>query len=94
MLNVPRLWGIVTTFLSFLGTTADVARAVDVDPAFLDACPGYNAINVKVDGPALSANLVLAGESCNVFGNDIKVLDLTVVYETGMLTTQHHGTTE
>jgi alpha-glucosidase len=86
MLNVPRLWGIVTAFLSLLGTAADVARAVDVDPALLDACPGYNATNVNVDGPRLSANLVLAGKPCNVFGNDIKVLDLVVVYETGMST--------
>jgi alpha-glucosidase len=86
MLNIPRVWGIVTALLSLLGTAADVARAVDVDPALLDACPGYNATNVKVDGPRLSANLVLAGKPCDVFGNDIKVLDLAVVYETGMST--------
>lgn len=79
----PRLVGLVATLLSFLGTTADVARAAEVDPAALDACPGYNATNVKVDGPRLSAHLVLAGNPCNVFGNDIKVLDLAVVYETG-----------
>lgn len=88
MLNVPRRWGILTAFLSLLATAADVARAVDVDPALLDACPGYNASNVKVDGPRLSANLVLAGKPCNVFGNDIGVLGLTVVYETGMSTAQ------
>jgi alpha-glucosidase len=86
MLNAPRLWGIVTAFLSLLSIAADVARAVDVDPALLDACPGYNATNVKVDGSRLSANLVLAGKPCNVFGNDIEVLDLVVVYETGMST--------
>src|SRR6266576_3016524 len=89
MLNVPRLWGIVTAFLSLLGTTADVARAVEVDPALLDACPGYDATNVKVDGLRLSANLVLAGKPCNVFGNDITVLDLVVVYETGMSIARH-----
>ncbi len=86
MLNVPRLWGIATAFLSLLSTATDVARAVDVDPALLDACPGYKATNVTVDGPRLSANLVLAGKPCNVFGNDIKVLDLAVVYETGTST--------
>jgi alpha-glucosidase len=89
MLNVRRRWGIVIAFLSLLGTAADVARAVDVDPALLDACPGYNATNVKIDGPRLSANLVLAGKPCNVFGNDIKVLDLAVVYETGTSTLQY-----
>lgn len=86
MLNMPHLWGIVTAFLSLLSITADVARAMDVDPALLDACPGYNATNVNVDGSRLSANLVLAGKPCNVFGNDTKVLDLVVVYETGMST--------
>jgi alpha-glucosidase len=49
----------------------------------LDACPGYNATSVKLDGNTLTAKLVLAGAPCKVFGNDIKVLDLTVVYETG-----------
>jgi alpha-glucosidase len=89
MLPAPRMLGIVTAFLSLLGTAVDVARAVEVDPAVLDACPGYNATNVKVDGPRLSANLVLAGKPCNVFGNDIKVLNLTVVYETGTSTAQY-----
>jgi hypothetical protein len=89
MLNVPRRWGIVIAFLSLLGTAADVAHAVDVDPALLDACPGYNATNVKADGPRLSANLILAGKPCNVFGNDIKVLDLVMEYETGTLTTRY-----
>ncbi|KAF8496804.1 alpha-glucosidase [Russula emetica] len=82
MLPAPRLLGVVTAVLSLLGTAADVAHAVEVDPAVLDACPGYNATNVEVDGPRLSALLVLAGKPCNVFGNDIKVLDLAVVYET------------
>lgn len=83
MLPAPRLVRFVASFLSLLGTATDVARAVEVDPAVLDACPGYNATNVNVDGPRLSARLILAGKPCNVFGNDIKVLDLAVVYETG-----------
>jgi alpha-glucosidase len=83
MLLVTRLWGILAALFILLGTTPDVARAEEVDPALLDACPGYNATDVKVDGPTLTAKLVLAGAPCNVFGNDIKVLDLTVVYETG-----------
>ena len=86
MLNLRRRWSIVIPFLSLLGTAVDVARAVDVDPALLDACPGYNATNVKVDGPKLSAKLVLAGKPCNVFGDDIEVLNLTVMYETGTST--------
>lgn len=83
MLPTPRLWGIATAIFSLLAATADVARAEEVNPAVLDACPGYNATDVNVDGPTLTAKLVLAHAPCNIFGKDIKVLDLLVVYETG-----------
>jgi len=83
-MSKPRLWLILATLFAFLGTTPHV-RAVEVDPAVLDACPGYSATSVHVDGPKLTARLVLAGAPCNVFGNDLKALDLAVVYETGML---------
>ncbi|KAJ7494439.1 alpha-glucosidase [Mycena galericulata] len=53
-----------------------------VDPAVLDACPGYTATNVKVQGGTLTASLKLAGKACNVFGTDIPSLSLEVVYET------------
>ena len=89
MRPVSRLWGIFTVLLSLLGPATHVARAEEVDPALLDACPGYNAHNVKVDGPKLTAKLVLAGAPCKVFGNDINVLDLTVVYETGKFSSRH-----
>ncbi|KAK7014854.1 glycoside hydrolase family 31 protein [Favolaschia claudopus] len=52
------------------------------DPAVLDACPGYTASNVKVNGGTLTASLKLAGEACNVYGTDIPSLSLEVVYET------------
>jgi hypothetical protein len=78
MLPVPRLWGVVIAFLFLLG-----ACAGEVDPAVLDGCPGYSATNVNVDGPRLTAKLVLAGTPCNVLGHDIKALDLAVEYETG-----------
>jgi alpha-glucosidase len=87
MLVARFLWGGVATataFFSFLGAV-HVVRAEEVDPAVLDACPGYNATNVRVDGPTLTANLVLAGKPCNVFGNDIEALDLAVTCETGAL---------
>jgi alpha-glucosidase len=54
-----------------------------VDPAVLDACPGYKATKVSTEGNTLTANLVLAGQPCNVFGNDTKTLKLEVDYETG-----------
>ncbi|KAH9483447.1 putative alpha/beta-glucosidase agdC [Psilocybe cubensis] len=58
------------------------AVATFVDPCVLEACPGYAASNVKVRHDGLSADLVLAGEACNVFGNDVQRLSLNVTYET------------
>ena len=63
-----------------------VSGAVYVDPTVLDACPGYIATNVEVRRDGLIADLVLGGKPCNVFGNDIQNLSLSVVYETGMET--------
>lgn len=82
MLFASRLRDILlaTSLFSLL----DVARAEYVDPAVLDACPGYEATDVKVSGSTLTAKLVLAGSPCNVFGADIKTLDLAVTYETGV----------
>ncbi|KAJ7348933.1 alpha-glucosidase [Mycena albidolilacea] len=59
-----------------------VLAGTTVDPAVLDACPGYTASNVKAEGGTLTASLKLAGKACNVFGTDIPSLALKVVYET------------
>jgi alpha-glucosidase len=67
------------TLLGLLG----VAAATWVDPAILDACPGYKAVNVQSDESTLTADLSLAGKGCNVFGTDIQKLKLEVAYETG-----------
>jgi alpha-glucosidase len=53
-----------------------------IDPAILDACPGYSASNVTINGSSLTADLTLAGTACNVFGTDITNLKLEVTYET------------
>ncbi|KAG5654020.1 hypothetical protein H0H81_008330 [Sphagnurus paluster] len=53
-----------------------------VDPKVLDACSGYRATNVKNSGATLTADLLLNGQGCNIFGQDIKKLSLKVVYET------------
>ena len=83
------LWGLAAFF--FLpSAVADVAHAVDADLVPLDGCPGYTATTVNVDGPRMSTRLVLAGKPCNVFGYDIEVLDLVVVYETGTLVVVEH----
>ncbi|BFZ65459.1 hypothetical protein YB2330_006631 [Saitoella coloradoensis] len=45
-------------------------------------CPGYTLSNLVHNTRGLSAGLTLAGEGCNVYGNDIKELVLSVSYET------------
>ncbi|KAG6818327.1 hypothetical protein H0H93_005954, partial [Arthromyces matolae] len=62
-----------------------LSAATTVDSAALDACSGYAARNIKTFGATLSADLVLNGAGCAVYGPDIKTLDLKVVYETGVL---------
>ncbi|KJA15188.1 glycoside hydrolase family 31 protein [Hypholoma sublateritium FD-334 SS-4] len=58
------------------------ANAIFVGPSILDVCPGYSASNVRIKGDGLTADLVLKGAPCDVFGNDIEKLSLSVVYET------------
>lgn len=55
-----------------------------MDPQAKDAqslCPGYTASNVVKSALGFSATLKLAGKPCNVYGNDIDVLNLTVEYQ-------------
>ncbi|ESK89121.1 alpha-glucosidase [Moniliophthora roreri MCA 2997] len=72
------------SLLSFALLRAVSTRAEYVDQAALNACPGYNAVNVSTsaNGRSITADLVLAGEPCNIFGNDIETLRLDVSYET------------
>ena len=72
-----RLLGILNVV--FIPLTA---HAAVVDPKVLDACPGYNVKNVHTSTRGLTAELVLAGQACNVFGTDLQRLTLEVVYET------------
>lgn len=46
-----------------------------------DFCPGYTASNVARNPLGLTATLTLAGSACNVYGNDIDTLNLTVQYQ-------------
>jgi hypothetical protein len=49
----------------------------------LSQCPGYKAVKVKQNGTTLTADLILAGSSCNAYGTDIESLSLEVTYDTG-----------
>lgn len=46
-------------------------------------CPGYSASNVQQNANGLTADLTLAGEACNAYGNDLPNLTLTVEYQSG-----------
>lgn len=46
-------------------------------------CPGYKAINVQQHQNSLAADLILAGDPCNVFSSDLLRLKLLVEYQTG-----------
>ncbi|KAI0027385.1 alpha-glucosidase [Vararia minispora EC-137] len=71
-----------TRVTALLAAFAGVTLAADVDPAVLDACPGYEATNVQTSNGILNADLRLVGTACNVFGNDTETLKLEVTYET------------
>ena len=54
------------------------------DPQAVDAqsaCPGYKAANVQKTEKGLTADLSLAGKPCNVYGNDIENLKLSVEFQ-------------
>ncbi|KAK7746098.1 hypothetical protein SLS62_009558 [Diatrype stigma] len=44
-------------------------------------CPGYKAVDVTETAHGLTADLVLAGAPCNVYGTDIDALSLVVEYQ-------------
>lgn len=46
-----------------------------------DVCPGYTASQLQQNKRGLSAVLTLAGDACNVYGNDIEALNLKVEYQ-------------
>jgi alpha-glucosidase len=54
------------------------------DPQAIDAqdvCPGYKASQLEKTDSGISAVLTLAGNPCNVYGNDVDVLNLKVEYQ-------------
>ncbi|TKA74673.1 hypothetical protein B0A55_04709 [Friedmanniomyces simplex] len=55
-----------------MDTTAPNAQTV---------CPGYTAANVQETTTGLTADLTLAGQGCNAYGNDVKDLTLSVQYQ-------------
>lgn len=50
-------------------------------PNAQETCPGYKASNVQETATGVTADLTLAGEACNVYGNDVQDLTLSVEYQ-------------
>ncbi|KAI1124057.1 glycoside hydrolase family 31 protein [Nemania abortiva] len=81
---------LLTLFLP-LSSSATLRERDDVsiipnvrDPSALDpqsVCPGYKASNVAETPLGLTADLILAGDPCNVYGTDIEALSLVVEYQ-------------
>ena len=87
--NTVTLDGTPTTFRDIFTMPASVDVGANLipyvqDPAAVDpqdVCPGYKASSVKETDKGLTAVLTLAGKPCNVYGNDVEVLNLKVEYQ-------------
>ncbi|EIW74552.1 glycoside hydrolase family 31 protein [Coniophora puteana RWD-64-598 SS2] len=66
-------------------TLASVSAALAANASYsynVTSCPGYTLQELKQTDTGLTAQLDLAGEACNAFGNDIQNLTIQVTYET------------
>lgn len=83
------LAGTPTAFRSVFTIPASADQGADLipniqDPQAIDAqdiCPGYKASQLEKTDSGISAVLTLAGKPCNVYGNDVDVLNLKVEYQ-------------
>jgi alpha-glucosidase len=75
------MFGVIFLLLIVVAVSANSVTPKPVSD--LDSCPGYKASNIKTTSSGLSADLSLAGKACNVYGDDLENLKLTVEYETG-----------
>ena len=57
--------------------------ATAVGASVVEDCPGYKASNVVKTASGLTADLKLAGDPCDAFGQDIPDLKLLVEHQTG-----------
>ncbi|RFU76067.1 glycosyl hydrolase family 31 [Trichoderma arundinaceum] len=65
-----------------LTSAAAIFKRDDAATDSLAQCPGYTASNVHVTSTAMTADLTLAGDACNVYGTDLPNLILQVTYQT------------
>ncbi|KAG5942356.1 hypothetical protein E4U53_007258 [Claviceps sorghi] len=79
MCNIAKLACIFVLHLAH----AVAAAAAPAAAQAVAKCPGYEASNIQTTRNGLSADLHLAGKSCNAYGRDLDNLRLQVVVETG-----------
>lgn len=92
--STPTGWsttlaGTATAFQPVFTIPASADEGVDLIPNIQDpqavnaqdVCPGYKASQLKETEDGISAVLKLAGSPCNVYGNDVDVLNLKVEYQ-------------
>lgn len=83
------LAGTPTSFRSVFTIPASADQGADLVPNIQDpeavnaqdVCPGYKASQLQETDGGISAILTLAGTPCNVYGNDVDVLNLRVEYQ-------------
>ncbi|XPS79851.1 Alpha-glucosidase [Ascochyta lentis] len=83
------LAGTPTSFRSVFTIPASADQGADLIPNIQDpqavnaqdVCPGYKASQLQESDGGISAVLTLAGAPCNVYGNDVDVLNLKVEYQ-------------
>lgn len=83
------LAGTPTSFRSVFTIPASADQGAELIPNIQDpqavnaqdVCPGYKASQLQETDDGISAILTLAGKPCNVYGNDVDVLNLKVEYQ-------------
>lgn len=71
------------TMKAFTCAVAGLSLAATVaNTASVDSCRGYTASNVQQGDGKITADLKLAGDSCNAYGSDLTDLRLLVEYQT------------
>lgn len=83
MLQKPLVVSVLAAALTLRSAAAAPVLFPRQENTSLSACPGYTASDVQTTDTGVTATLTLAGEACNVYGDDIVDLILAVEYQTG-----------
>lgn len=79
------MWGLSILLLAPLVGTSVLQPRSDITE-----CPGYKALNINEQSSTLTADLVLNGDPCDFYGQDLQSLKLLVEYQNGKLPRPYH----